>query len=370
MGKKILAVLSAFCMAVPCAFAFTGCSDNSDEASTVMTVSLNPQVEFILDANDNVLSVSALNDEGNFIVANASFTGKSAEEAVNLFLSVSEENGFVASAKSGDSTAVEISISGDDAQALYDSVSSKVSETYSSIKLSLETIDTDYIKDQLEDCAVQASELADKTEAELLALLEDCRKEATKLNLNTQELKEAYFNEKYFAEKKATIEAYIDQLSSELPVAIQTAFTAAKNTFDVYYTSLQTTFKQYIDSAYTEVMTAYAEAKKAVLEAAKENDGKVSAELEAALETAEAAYEAVKTSAQTAINSVMSSIKTSLELCETTLGSYLSSIDTSKVETAVNSALDSFNTEFSASYSATINSNIWGTLSISGSVNS
>lgn len=46
-----------------------------------MNVSLNPQVEFVLDADNKVVTVNALNEEGNLIAGAEVFVGKTAEEA-------------------------------------------------------------------------------------------------------------------------------------------------------------------------------------------------------------------------------------------------------------------------------------------------
>ena len=64
--KKILAIICSALMAFSAAAVFTACGKN-EEAGTVMNLSLNPAVEFILDVNGKVVSVNALNEEGNLI---------------------------------------------------------------------------------------------------------------------------------------------------------------------------------------------------------------------------------------------------------------------------------------------------------------
>ena len=93
-SKKVLA-LALSVSAMMSAFAFVGCGDSEAEGKKVMNLSLNPEVEFVLDANDQVVSVNALNEEGNLIISSATFTGKSADEAVELFVKVSDETGFL-----------------------------------------------------------------------------------------------------------------------------------------------------------------------------------------------------------------------------------------------------------------------------------
>ena len=80
--KKMNKAVALLCLAAvgASAFAFTGCK--KDEAGKVMNVALNPEVEFVLDANDKVVTVNALNEEGNLVISAAAFEnveGKSAE---------------------------------------------------------------------------------------------------------------------------------------------------------------------------------------------------------------------------------------------------------------------------------------------------
>ena len=90
--KKMMAVLGASIFTFTGMSVFAGCSEQA-EGKTVMNVSLNPEVEFVLDADNKVVSVNALNEEGNLIVSAEVFTGKSAEEAAQLFVKVSKETG-------------------------------------------------------------------------------------------------------------------------------------------------------------------------------------------------------------------------------------------------------------------------------------
>ena len=125
MKKKILSLLLVFCFIIPCAFGLVACggNDDDDDKSTtsatakVMNVSLNPKLEFVLDKNDKVVSVNALNDDGNNIISisideetqKSLFEGLTADEAVELFLEISEENGYLIS---GDEEEIKIEISG------------------------------------------------------------------------------------------------------------------------------------------------------------------------------------------------------------------------------------------------------------------
>ena len=95
MKKFVSFMLAAVLCFSVCSFA--ACSDNQSNArdTAVMTVSLNPKVEFVLDSNDVVVAVNALNEEGNLIVSADVFVGKDKETAVQTFVQVSKETGFL-----------------------------------------------------------------------------------------------------------------------------------------------------------------------------------------------------------------------------------------------------------------------------------
>jgi hypothetical protein len=91
--KKIKVVTSVLCAALLgfSAFSLTSCGNGGGgaDATTVMNVSLNPEVEFVLDANNKVVSVNALNEDGNLVISASAFEnieGKTAEEAAKLVI--------------------------------------------------------------------------------------------------------------------------------------------------------------------------------------------------------------------------------------------------------------------------------------------
>ena len=122
MKKKFLSFVIALCLILPSMFLLTACK-NTEPSSRVLSVDLNPQVEFVLDAENKVASVNALNDDGYAIInADVDFSGLSAEDAVDLFLDTANDLGFVVD-KQGEE--ITISISGEDAQKLYNNVKAK-----------------------------------------------------------------------------------------------------------------------------------------------------------------------------------------------------------------------------------------------------
>ena len=85
MKIKLMSILLACAMLLPLAV-FTSCSEPAPKEGTVtrMTVDINPSVEFMVDDQNKVVSVTALNDDGSILVAGEAFIGKTPEEAVEM----------------------------------------------------------------------------------------------------------------------------------------------------------------------------------------------------------------------------------------------------------------------------------------------
>lgn len=64
-------------------------------SSNVMTVSVNPSIEFVVDGSGKVVAVNAVNEEGNYIKVSVQFEGKTSKEAVEALLSVLKEKGYL-----------------------------------------------------------------------------------------------------------------------------------------------------------------------------------------------------------------------------------------------------------------------------------
>ena len=115
----------------------------TNKQEKVMNLSLNPQVEFVLSEDDKVITVNALNEEGNLIISAEAFEnieGKTAEEAAKLFVQVSTDTGYLVqgSAAAGDNQ-ISISFSGDQevAEDLYEEVEGKMKEYLESVDVTV-----------------------------------------------------------------------------------------------------------------------------------------------------------------------------------------------------------------------------------------
>ena len=127
--KKIAASGRGLALAAGTSALRAGCGGGDSEAAARMQVDINPSVEFILDEDNKVLSVTALNDDGALIIAGEAFVGKTAEDAVELMVSISTEAGYLVKGDlSAGQDGITVSITGDEeaAQKLYDDVKAGV----------------------------------------------------------------------------------------------------------------------------------------------------------------------------------------------------------------------------------------------------
>ena len=80
---------------------------------TRMTIDINPSIEFIVDENNKVVSVTALNDDGSILIAGEAFVGKTSEEAIDMTISLASETGYLVKGEAGaEENNVRISVSG------------------------------------------------------------------------------------------------------------------------------------------------------------------------------------------------------------------------------------------------------------------
>lgn len=247
MKKFVSFMLAAVLCFSVCSFA--ACSDNQANArdTAVMTVSLNPKVEFVLDSNDVVVAVNALNEEGNLIVSADVFVGKDKETAVQTFVQVSKETGFLVTGnvKAGENE-INVSISGKDAQARYEEVKAKLDEYLSKEKIDAtvaqakEDINA-FIDAQVAKVApyLEAAEIKAMDYAEKIKKLMDSAEETAKMY--SEEVKNAYYRAKADAYEIAKFEYIAEQLDAVTALALKTntaLYQAACKAYETAYNGL------------------------------------------------------------------------------------------------------------------------------------
>ncbi|MBQ7323286.1 MAG: hypothetical protein IJW96_01825 [Clostridia bacterium] len=259
----------------------TGCFNNPTEAKAeeqkVMNISLNPQVEFVLDTDDTVISVNALNEEGNLIISAEAFEnieGKTAEEAAKLFVEVSKETGYlVQGSLAAGNNQINISLSGDaeKAEELYNEMKAKMTEYLNSVdvtaKIEQATAITEAkIKALLAECEPYL-ETAKMEYKELVEALAQSRKETAEFY--SQELKNAYYEAKEIAMQMAELET----LRSHLGILGQGAFDALTVTYEMAVETIETTRMNLLvneDSLYQRALAYFRELKTEYLKARNE----------------------------------------------------------------------------------------------------
>ena len=264
--------VATFCAVLTCATGVCmmgSCGDKTAEAEkTVMNVSLNPSVEFVLDGKNKVVSVIALNEEGNLVVSAENFIGKDMDVSVTLFVEVSKETGFLVSGNAQvANNAINVSFSGDAEQAteLYNKVSAKVGEYLSKEKITATVqqaaaITEEKLEALVTECApyIEAAKVQAMEYAELVEVLYESRKETAEMY--SQELKNAYYEAKAFAMEKAELEVLKSQVTGLSQIALDVSYKAYEEAVNALETLRMETLVD-AESEYQKALAAFREAK-------------------------------------------------------------------------------------------------------------
>ena len=248
-----------------------GESEEDAKAAKVMNVSLNPEVEFVLDSDDKVLAVNALNEEGNLIISAEEFEnveGKSATEAAELFVQVSKETGFLVTGNvtaAGVTNEVSISVSGEEAEALYNDVKAQMETYFSEENITAQVAEIKAITEaELEKLVAECAPYLEEAEIEAMEyeqLVETLAQSRTETaEFYSQELKNAYYEAKAFAMEQAELET----LKSQLNTVAQAAISAANDAYLGLVESVeQIRFDNLVkeDSIYQKALKSFREAK-------------------------------------------------------------------------------------------------------------
>ena len=279
--KKLCMIALAFVVFVGAGLTLAACKQPKDEKQ-VMNLSVNPSVEFILDKDDKVISVSATNEDGAYILDKfTEFTGMTAQDAALKFLELSEEYGFVVEG-SLEGEEFTISVSGEGAQKLYNDVKTKVDSKLTELGLSV----SEMVKTTKENLEAMVSEYYQEytleevqalTEEELVNLIKNIREETKELF--TDDEKQAYYREraqKVVSAKLEAINDYLEDHSQGLNALITPFVTAMNNAYSLLESKYDQINNQ-MEEVYNEGTQAinvqrenYIALKKQYLDAAKE----------------------------------------------------------------------------------------------------
>lgn len=202
MNKKIISLLLVVILVVGCCLTVVGCDSfgGKNPETTRMTVDINPSIEFMVDADNKVISATALNDDGSIILAGEAFVGKKSEEAVELVVSLATDTGYIVKGNvEADANNVKISVSGDTkfAENMAKKAEEKVNNFFEKSGINgqvekVEALKIDALKELAKHNSIYSEEeIAQMSEEQLLKVIALGRVETAELL--SEDLREAYF---------------------------------------------------------------------------------------------------------------------------------------------------------------------------------
>lgn len=394
MKIKCLSLALCLCLLIGMALPLASCKKSEptppEGTYTRMTVDINPSVEFMVDDQNKVVSVTALNDDGSILIAGEAFVGKTPEEATRMVVSLATDAGYLVKGEihvenTDESQKIEISVSGnsDYAKELAKNVKSdvekylkdnKITATVESVKA--KTLD-EMRKVVIEDGLFTEDEVKDMTEEQLYKALAAGRIETAQLL--TAEMREAYYRAKdykiSFVEKQAT--ADIISGMEEANKAVMTLYSTALDTYSKSIEALdELRYSLLVDpeSAYQKALASLRDAKEDLLKEKKlifsVKDGdktyvEISASFKLSEETYNKALKAVE-DAGAAANKAMETAIAALREVEAQLKALEEKLrenedisakltaEAQKLEDTLNKAKDNFFAEFEAAHKSDI----------------
>ena len=244
--KKRLISIFLLCTLFLTAISFTSCSNAKPEEGSVtrMTVDINPSVEFMIDDQNKIVSVTALNDDGSILIVGEAFVGKTPEEAIEIMVTLASDTGYLVqgNAEASENT-VKISVSGDSkyAEQLKKDITEKANDTLKALDINGKVEKVEALKiDALRQMALSTSLY---TEEEISAMDEDQLYKVISVGrietalLLTEEMRSAYYSAKEykisFAQREETA-----RIIKELGGLYNLTHTAYKTALDVYSTAI------------------------------------------------------------------------------------------------------------------------------------
>lgn len=381
MKKKFTALCAALVLSASVC-SFGGCSKAAE--NTRMTVDINPSVELMVDKDNKVISVTALNDDAAVILQGTAFVGKTSEEAVKGVVEVATETGYIVKGEAeADGNTVTITVSGDTkwAKDMYKNAEKKAKEYLESNGVTAtiergEALKTEALKELAKhNSTYTEDEIAGMNDEQLLNVIALGRIETAQLV--SEEVRQAYFSAKEYQISLATSTATKDVIYAMnnayavayagYGIAIDAYSAAIKALDDARYNALISP-----DSAYQTLLAQLRE-KKAEILAQKQlivsiKAGDSSVDLTVAtgdLTKYEAAYDelvAKLEKAGKAVNDGLTSLIDTMKQCEKSLKDWQAKFSAditeqlnakaSEIDSKANAAKDNFFASFEEAHKA------------------
>ncbi len=244
--KKRLISIFLLCTLFLTAISFTSCSNAKPEEGSVtrMTVDINPSVEFMIDDQNKIVSVTALNDDGSILIVGEAFVGKTPEEAIEMMVTLASDTGYLVQGNvEASENTVKISVSGDSkyAEQLKKDITKKANDTLKALDINgtvekVEALEIDALRQMALSTALYTEEeISTMDEGQLYKVISAGRIETALLL--TEEMRSAYYSAKEykisFAEREETA-----RIIKELGGLYNLTHIAYKTALDVYSTAI------------------------------------------------------------------------------------------------------------------------------------
>ncbi len=244
--KRFFKLSLVLVITVMMTFFLFGCKKTPKEESlSRVTVDINPSIELLVDEENKVVSVTALNDDGNIIIVGEAIVGKSVEDAVALIINVSSDTGYLVKGEvEASENEIKISVSGDEEaqKELYNKVKAQVEKVTSEENIAAVVQKAEALEKEALEALVKKvepeltdEELEAMTEQELLKVLEKARLE--RAMLYSEELEKAYNQAKEYE---------IKLVEKEETQKVIESMDASYQVYKEYYASLVDSFSQSI----------------------------------------------------------------------------------------------------------------------------
>lgn len=381
--KKTLSIFIVLAMLFS-TFALFACNtpktNEEKEENTRMTIDINPSIEFMLDSENKVVSVTALNDDGAILIAGEALIGKTADEATELIISLASDTGYLSE---GQENEVKISVSGTSeyAKALANELEASIEEQISELGLQgavdqIEAATLTEIREMVvNNTSYTEQEVASMTEEELYNALALSRVETALLL--TEELRSSYYEAKNhhisFVEREETAKI-IDEMGSMYAI-MNSIYKASLESYQSIIQSIDNYRYENLvspDSAYQKQLASLRDAKVRLLEKKNElakiseTDANYKDELDA-LQAIEEFYDAQLSACESlgqSINDGIDAMLIQLKEIEATLIQIEEGFSddikaeltakASEIEASINLAKDDFFQSFEAQHKADI----------------
>ena len=344
-----------------------------------MTVEINPKVEFFLDTDNKVVSVSGLNDEGKLLVSGEAFIGKTAEDAAQLVVQLATETGYLVKGSvtaSDNQITVSVTSDSENISKLADSVKNQIQNYADKIGLTAKieqgkALTLEELRKIAAACTTYTQEeLAAMDMKQLCAAISVSRIETAELL--SVELEEAYYQAKAYrfaAAENEKIKELIGQ-AGDAYAALLASYDRALTSFEDAINAIEKARYDNLvdpDSTYQKALAELAARKQEVLEAKKElaaaeNEvAKAAAQLvltgkETAYTLAQGTLESCGTAANAALDvavAALNSTQKALTELRAQLPAEIQSILTDKaqeIDAAANAAKDDFFKTFESAH--------------------